>query len=103
MSQQIHLIECPACNHHISSEAQACPQCGHPHTRRFSEGIPIISGFTLLGAVTVCLILLGVQKAGEMRIDNTLVMVVGGAYYLLALQFFALGGIITLLRRIAAK
>jgi hypothetical protein len=25
------LIQCPACNRQISTEAVACPQCGHPN------------------------------------------------------------------------
>ena len=25
------LIDCPACNRQISTEAVACPQCGHPN------------------------------------------------------------------------
>jgi len=25
------LIECPACGRQISTEAEACPQCGHPN------------------------------------------------------------------------
>jgi hypothetical protein len=25
------LINCPACGHAISTEAEACPQCGHPN------------------------------------------------------------------------
>lgn len=25
------LISCPACGHMISTEAEACPQCGHPN------------------------------------------------------------------------
>jgi hypothetical protein len=25
------LIPCPACGHEISTEAEACPQCGHPN------------------------------------------------------------------------
>lgn len=25
------LIDCPACGHKISIEAEACPQCGHPN------------------------------------------------------------------------
>jgi hypothetical protein len=25
------LIDCPACGHQISVEADACPQCGHPN------------------------------------------------------------------------
>jgi hypothetical protein len=27
------LINCPACGHSISTEAEACPQCGHPNRK----------------------------------------------------------------------
>ena len=29
-SEQIHLIDCPACGHKVSNYARACPNCGHP-------------------------------------------------------------------------
>jgi hypothetical protein len=28
------LIRCPECGREISTEAEACPQCGHPNRRR---------------------------------------------------------------------
>jgi hypothetical protein len=27
----MHLIPCPACGREISTQAEACPQCGHPN------------------------------------------------------------------------
>jgi hypothetical protein len=27
----VPLINCPACGHEISTEAEACPKCGHPN------------------------------------------------------------------------
>ena len=30
MKESVSLIDCPACNHRVSSMAKACPQCGHP-------------------------------------------------------------------------
>jgi hypothetical protein len=34
------LVQCPACGREISTEAEACPQCGHPNypTRRLPAG-----------------------------------------------------------------
>src|SRR5262245_15955278 len=36
------LIECPACGRQISTEAEACPQCGHPN--RASAREPATTG-----------------------------------------------------------
>lgn len=39
------LIKCPACGREISSEADACPQCGHPNPGLGKhEGPPPASG-----------------------------------------------------------
>jgi hypothetical protein len=36
------LIDCPACGRQISTEAEACPQCGHPNRapKRQPDGPP---------------------------------------------------------------
>lgn len=30
----LHMLPCPACAHELSSEARACPHCGHRMPRR---------------------------------------------------------------------
>jgi hypothetical protein len=56
------LVNCPACEHPTSSEATACPQCGHPFKALTIEATAKEWKFLkIIGAIIV----LGSMGAGE--------------------------------------
>lgn len=61
------LIQCPECGTEVSSEAAACPKCGHPLRAKPSGGINAKDPVHVIGIVLVIIILLigvvsGVQQ-----------------------------------------
>jgi uncharacterized paraquat-inducible protein A len=63
----VALIKCPECGTEVSSEAAACPKCGHPLRAKPSGGINMKDPVHVIGVVLVIIILLvgivsGVQQ-----------------------------------------
>jgi hypothetical protein len=51
------LITCPSCKGPVSTEANACPKCGHHFPRGLSKQSPIlIIGTIFLGIIIVILL-----------------------------------------------
>ena len=52
------LIECPECGSEVSSEAAACPKCGHPLRAKPSGGINMKDPVHAIGVILLVIILL---------------------------------------------
>lgn len=59
-----NLIECPSCGKQVSSEASACPGCGHPFKAvKTTSGIDLTDPVHIAGIVLCCLMILGALAA----------------------------------------
>jgi len=58
------LINCPACNHKVSSDAESCPSCGHKLNDGFFEGIVKTIFWGLVGLITLVIIILAITGNG---------------------------------------
>lgn len=58
-----NLINCPTCDHAVSSDAQSCPGCGHKLNDSFFEGLFKNTIFIVLGIVGI---IAGVGMGGGM-------------------------------------
>ena len=54
------LIQCPECGVDVSSEAAACPNCGHPLKARPSGGINPKDPVHVIGIILVVVIAIGI-------------------------------------------
>jgi len=54
----VTLIKCPECGTEVSSEAAACPKCGHPLQAKPSGGINTKDPVHVIGIILVVIILL---------------------------------------------
>ena len=52
------LTKCPACAAEISTEAVACPKCGHPMKQQ-AEGLDVGDPVHVIGVVLAIIILIG--------------------------------------------
>ena len=53
------LVKCPECGTDVSSEAAACPKCGHPLQAKPAGGVNPKDPVHLIGIILVAIILIG--------------------------------------------
>ena len=58
------LMQCPECGTDVSSEAAACPKCGHPLRATPAGGINPRDPVHVIGIILVVIVLIGIIVFG---------------------------------------
>jgi uncharacterized paraquat-inducible protein A len=61
------LIKCPECDSEVSSEAAACPKCGHPLKAKPAGGINTQDPVHVVGIIVVVIIIIGIVVFGAQQ------------------------------------